>query len=163
MKTKFIITLTLLCIAVVTSSAQEDDETAQRKVFSMSLRGGFNASNQFAMDEWNDPEAEWRHSFNVGVTCDFRRSEHFVGRTGIYYTEKGFHGPGTGLFLYTHLNYLELPLLAVFQQPIGKLVRLEMQVGPYFSYGVSGDRSVWDGSKKIYNNDGTTELEDIFT
>ncbi|MBO7440146.1 MAG: PorT family protein [Bacteroidales bacterium] len=160
MKTKLLLIVVLLSCAAHICNAQSD--TTKRKIFSYSVRAGINASKQFKLEEWNDNELEWRHSFNVGATCDLRTSRKFSLRTGIYYSEKGFNGPSPLSYPYTHLNYLELPLLAVFQQPIGNFVRLEIQVGLFFAYGVSGKRKVWMEDKEIPNGDGTSSYESVY-
>ena len=137
MKHLFLLIILFLTCAANICNAQQD--TTKRKVFSYSVRAGFNASNRLGTDEFASRDYHWHHSFNVGVTCDFRKSRKFLGRTGIYYTEKGFDELST---LYTHLNYLEMPLLAVFQLPVGKVVKFEMQVGMFFAYGVGGKRNM---------------------
>lgn len=137
MKHLFLLTILLLTFASNICNAQQD--TTKRKVFSFSVRAGFNASNRLGADEFASRDYHWHHSFNVGATCDFRKSKKFLGRTGIYYTEKGFNELST---LYTNLNYLEMPMLAVFQLPVGKVVKFEMQVGLFFAYGVGGKRNM---------------------
>ena len=127
--------LFIIIILLLANICNAQTDTTKRKVFSYSVRAGLNISNRLSVDDYHDPEFSWKHSFNVGVTCDFRKSKHFLGRTGIYYTEKGYNNAEP--YPYVTLNYLEMPLLAVFQQPIGRLVKLEMQTGMFFAYGVA--------------------------
>lgn len=134
MKHLFLLIILFLTCALNICNAQQD--TTKRKVFSYSIRAGLNISNRLGIDDYHVPEYSWKRSFNIGVTCDFRKSKKFLGRTGIYYTEKGFDFEE--LYPRTQLNYLEMPLLAVFQLPIGSLVKLEMQTGLFFAYGVGG-------------------------
>ena len=154
MKHLLIITVLFLTCASSICNAQQD--ATQRKVFSYGIRAGFNASNRLSMDEYASRDYHWRHSFNVGMTCDFRKSEKFLGRTGVYYTEKGFKEGST---LYTNLNYLEIPLLSVFQFPMGKVSKFEMQVGLFVAYGVGGKRNlhvsdpVYDEEDDVYDYD----------
>lgn len=111
------------------------ERTKQQRLFHWGIRGGFNASNRIMKDKWRDIHSDWRYSFNVGVTYDFGIGKKLLFRPGIYYTEKGYHHFDDE---YTHLNYLEVPLLAVLQQPIGKNASFEIQVGPFVSCGVGG-------------------------
>lgn len=47
-----------------------------------------------------------------------------------------------------------MPLLAVFQQQIGRLVKLEMQTGLFFAYGVGGYTKWWNEYRDV-NADGS--------
>ena len=85
----------------------------------------------------NDDTQEWRRAYNFGVTYDYKNTECFLMRTGVMYSAKGFKDLHK---TYTHLNYLEMPILAVFQKQIGNFVRLEAQAGFYFAYGIGGER-----------------------
>ena len=144
MKRLIAFALFVLCLSAV-SNAQTDTEKC--KVFSYSVRAGFNASTRIGDDMPSKNWYHWRHSFNVGVTCDIRKSKRFLGRTGVYYTEKGFNEEPGGQ--YTHLNYLEMPVLAVFQWKLARMVNFEMQVGMFFAYGVCGKMS-WSVSDSVY-------------
>ena len=137
MKNLFIIVVLLVACATDICNAQTD--TMKRKVFAYSVRAGLNASTRIGSDLRSQNWFHWRHSFNVGVTCDFRKSKRFLGRTGVYYTEKGYNEePGDQ---YTHINYFEMPLLAVFQWKLGRFVNFEMQAGFFFAYGIGGKMS----------------------
>ena len=159
---KHLIILIILLLSCAANICNAQSDTTKRKIFTYSVRAGLNASKQFKLEEWDDNEFQWRHSFNVGVTCELRPGKNFALRTGIYYSEKGFNGPSPQSYPYTHLNYLETPLLAVFQPPIGKLVRLEIQVGLFFARGVSGTRKVWMRFNEIPNGDGTSSYESVY-
>ena len=143
MKHLFLLIILFLTCAANICNAQTD--TTKRKVFSYCIRAGLNISNRLGIDDYHVPEYSWKRSFNIGVTCDFRKSKKFLGRTGIYYTEKGFNFEE--LYPRTQFNYLEMPLLAVFQLPIGSLVKLEMQTGLFIAYGVGGYEKMMDHYK----------------
>ena len=132
---KKIITLVLfsLCFCMV-CGAQENN--AEQKAIAFGVRGGLNIANHVSMSFVTYDEYEWIRGYNFGVTCDFRKSENFLGRTGLFYSAKGCKET---YMPYTHLNYLEVPVLAVYQKPIGNLVSLELQAGVYFAYGVGGE------------------------
>lgn len=159
MKTKLILSLLFLCVAVF-CDAQENlskyetknstmfgDVLAGKSTptkrnstlfcnFAIAVRGGLSVSNMF--NEHYD-KSEWRRGCNFGLTFDFIGGERLSGRTGFIYNEKGTNGTDG---YYIHLNYLGMPLLAVFRLPIEKNVKLEVQAGPFFSYGISGEYKV---------------------
>ena len=133
MKRILILIILLLSCAANLCNAQSD--TSKCKILSYGIRAGFNASTRIGTDGLSQNLYHWRHSFNVGATLDVRKSKRFLGRTGIYYTEKGYNEYPNK---YTQLNYLEMPLLAVFQFTIWKKIKFEMQSGMFFAYGVGG-------------------------
>ena len=138
-------------------NAQRDN--TKQKAFHLGIRGGFNASNRIMKGKWSNIHHYWRYSFNVGVTCDFGIGKKLLVRPGIYYTEKGYHHFDDE---YTHLNYLEVPLLAVFQQPIGKNASFEIQVGPFVSCGVGGRMKAGWVYGDNFNDDGKVSDYDAY-
>jgi len=108
----------------------------------LGFRAGYNFTTitriaDFGLDDDRYTDFDWKSSVNFGVVVDLRKSQKFVFRPGIYYSCKGFKIDDE-VFPKTNLNYLEMPLLAVFQQPIKDKIILEIQVGPYFAYGIGG-------------------------
>ena len=129
--------LLISCCAADICVAQEQDDN--HKTLTWSVRGGLNIANHVPMSLLSDPNYKWLCAFNLGVVCDIRKSETFAGRTGLYYSAKGFKN---SMVPYTHLNYIEMPVLAVFQKSLGNNVRLEFQSGVYFAYGICGEAKV---------------------
>ncbi|MBR4325552.1 MAG: PorT family protein [Bacteroidales bacterium] len=125
------------CCATNICVAQE--QVGTQKTLTWSVRGGLNIANHVPMSLLSDPNYKWLCAFNIGVTCDISKSETFAGRTGLYYFAKGYKN---SIVPYTHLNYMEMPILAVFQKPIGNNVKLELQTGVYFAYGICGEAKV---------------------
>ena len=154
---KHLLILIIMFVSCVANICTAQTDTVKQKIFSHSIRGGFNASTRWCNDKLVCRDIRWRHSFNVGITFDIRKSKKFLGRTGIYYTEKGFNDKYGG---FTQLNYLEMPVLAVFQFPVGKIVKFETQAGMFFAYGVGGRERMtisdpiydWDEDCVIYDN-----------
>jgi hypothetical protein len=94
------------------------------------IKGGFNVSNLY-IDDVDDENA--RYGFNVGVYGQVFSNDVFAIQPELLYSTKGAKGEYTGLFDQTvkfNLNYLDLPVLAVFK--LGDAA--EIHVGPYASY-----------------------------
>ncbi|MEO5978497.1 MAG: porin family protein [Chryseolinea sp.] len=94
------------------------------------IKGGFNVSNLY-IDDVDDENA--RYGFNVGVYGQVYSNDVFAIQPELLYSTKGAKGEYTGFFDQTvkfNLNYLDLPVLAVFK--LGKAA--EIHVGPYASY-----------------------------
>ena len=104
------------------------------------VRTGYNHSTWgFRGDDKNT----WVSGFNIGATTDLGRGEHACFRPGIYFTAKGY-GHDDGVVPRVSLNYLEMPLLAVFKIGLGDNVKLEFQSGVYFAYGIGGKTKIED-------------------
>lgn len=103
------------------------------------VRAGYNLTNTIAIS----PEghtSESKSAANFGIVTDFRFSKNFVLRPGLYYSMKGYKIEGWEVkTLQYNLNYLEMPLLAVFQIPLNDKINIEFQTGLYFAYGVNGE------------------------
>jgi len=94
------------------------------------IKGGFNVSNLYVNDV-NDEKA--RYGFNVGLYGQILASEAFAIQPELLYTTKGSKVEYGNIVQQTvkyNLNYLELPVLAVFK--LGKAA--EIHLGPYASY-----------------------------
>lgn len=116
-----ILTMLLLSGVVMSSTAQD------RR---MGIKGGLNLSNLY-VDDVDDENA--RVGFHVGVYGQIFSTETFAIQPELLYTTKGSENEWGGLIDQTvkfNLNYLELPVLAVFK--LGDAA--EIHVGPYFSY-----------------------------
>lgn|SRR5690606_8795586 len=124
MKTTFAIgALTVLILSGLTTSSIAQDRR-------MGVKGGLNLSNLY-VDDVNDENA--RVGFHVGVYGQLFSTETFAIQPELLYTTKGSETEWDGLIDQTtkfNLNYLELPVLAVFK--LGDAA--EIHVGPYFSY-----------------------------
>ncbi|MEE3447405.1 MAG: porin family protein [Bacteroidales bacterium] len=126
------------------------------------VRAGYNLTRVAKLADLDDYEYgragfDWKSAANFGVTIDLRKSERFVFRPGIYFSMKGFKDNGS-MMPVTNLNYLEMPLLAVFQISLGEKTRLEFQIGPYVAYGVCGKYKFESGVVK--KNDS---FESVYT
>ena len=58
-------------------------------------------------------------------------------RAGLEYVGKGAKFPGTGSDFSINLNYIEIPVAAVYHLPAGP-GQLQAGLGPYFAYGIGG-------------------------
>ena len=95
------------------------------------IKGGLNVSNLY-IDEVDDENA--RYGFNVGVYGQLFSSDVFAIQPELLFSTKGTKAEYGGNFfdqtIKFNLNYLDLPVLAVFK--LGESA--EIHVGPYVSY-----------------------------
>lgn len=129
MKTKFVIGV----LAVVLLSGLAISSNAQDR--RMGVKGGLNLSNLY-VDNIDDENA--RVGFHAGVYGQIFSTDAFAIQPELLYTTKGSETEFGGLIDQTvrfNLNYLELPVLAVFK--LGDAA--EIHVGPYFGYLLSAN------------------------
>jgi hypothetical protein len=112
------------------------------------IKGGLNASNLY-VDDVNDENA--RLGFNVGLFGELISTEAFGLQAELLYTTKGsknvYDNPIDQEIKY-NLNYLELPLLAVF-----KIGAVDLHLGGYGSYlldaNIKYEGDLADGTDEI--------------
>lgn len=101
------------------------------------IKGGLTISNLYIdREEINDENA--RFGFHAGLYSQMMFSEIFGFQPELLFTTKGTEAVYDGLINQTvqfNLNYLELPLLAVFRP----IEILEFHVGPYIGLLLSSD------------------------
>ena len=139
--------LTLVCaIAALSVSAQRassssssffSTEKSDEKV-TFGVRGGVNFSNLSIEGEGWDSHT----GFHAGVNVDIPLLQSLYLSTGLYYTVKGFSGEETDgeekVERKSSANYLEIPVLASYRYNFSDNAQLQVNVGPYFAYGIGG-------------------------
>jgi len=124
MKTKlklFIGTITLIVLSISAANAQKAR---------MGVKGGLNISNLY-VDDVHDENS--RLGLNVGLYGQILATEFFAIQPELLYTTKGSKNEYDGFVdqeVKFNLNYLEVPILAVFK--LGEVA--ELQAGGYGSY-----------------------------
>ena len=122
-KTLYII-LVLICLLGTLST---NTVLAQARA---GVKGGLNVSNLY-IDDIDDENA--RYGFNVGLYGQLLSSDVFALQPELLFSTKGSKAVYDGIVDQTvkyNLNYLDLPVLAVFK--LGESA--EIHVGPYASY-----------------------------
>lgn len=132
---------------MATAFAQET-ETATSISPNIGVRIGCNVSTVHGTEF----DGKWKPGINVGVIADFRISDAWEVRPGVYYTRKGFgEGSAFDVGYKAQLDYLEMPILAVYRKAAGTKSTFELQAGPYFSYGIGGKTDLKKGLYDVYS------------
>ena len=123
--------LKLLTIFFIAGSAGMISCTNAVAQMRAGIKGGLNVSNLY-IDDVDDENA--RYGFNVGVYGQLFSSDVFAVQPELLFSTKGTKAEYGGNFfdqtIKFNLNYLDLPVLAVFK--LGESA--EIHVGPYVSY-----------------------------
>ncbi len=114
------------------------------------IKGGLNVSNLY-IDEVDDENA--RYGFNLGFYGQVLSSDVFALQPELLFSTKGSKAEYGGRFfdqtIKYNLNYLDLPVLAVFK--LGESA--EIHVGPYVSYLL--------GASISYDGDLSNDVDEI--
>lgn len=145
-KSKFLASLFLgfLLISATSVVAQDSDNGLR-----VGIKGGLNVTNLY-VDDVDDENP--RYGFHLGVYTQLFQSDVFAIQPEILYSTKGTriedHSDLYDATLDFNLNYIDIPVLAVFK--LGDAA--EIHVGPYFGYLLNANVDVdgdVDGSDDI--------------
>jgi hypothetical protein len=149
MKTRSKLNSVLLCTALLTCLASSS--LMAQKTARAGVKAGMNVSNLY-IDNVHDENA--RIGFNGGFYGQILSSEFFAIQPELLYSTKGTRADYTGFVVNQkvrfNLNYLDLPVLAVFK--LGRSA--EIHAGGYASYLLSANIQ-YDGNV----NNGTDQLD----
>ncbi len=123
MKKKFTVTIILTAILAATTLS------AKAQQISVGVKGGLTMSNLY-MEEDDIDDENARFGIHAGLYSQYMLSETFGIQPELLYTAKGTEAIYDGFISQTvnfNLNYLELPIFAVFRP----LEILEFHAGPY--------------------------------
>lgn len=134
-----------LLICAISASAQKYwDSSRPDKQFTFGVRAGANVSKQYSTDDFDD--RDFRLGCQVGVTADVNIVRSFSINTGVIMIQKGWkwdYEDGRGKKEVTdNATYLEIPLLASYRIDLSDQAQFQLNVGPYFAFGIFGDQKV---------------------
>ncbi|MEQ1586981.1 MAG: porin family protein [Cyclobacteriaceae bacterium] len=158
MKTR-LTTLSAILVISLLSLAINQQGIAQQSNKRVGIKGGLNVSNLF-IDNVTDENA--RLGFHLGLFGQLFSSDVFAIQPELLYSTKGSKAQYTSGAFYQdvqyNLNYLELPVLAVFK--LGESV--EIQAGGYASYllnaNISYQGDIANGADEI-DKDNLTSFD----
>lgn len=110
----------------------------------LGIRAGMNISKQYNMGDGADND--FRLGFRAGVELDLNVVQSFSVNTGAFYIQKGYktdYSDYRGSLKTTdNASYLEIPLLASYRVKLSDAAQFQLNLGPYFAFGLSGKKKV---------------------
>lgn len=140
MKKLLLIVMCAVCVLTVSaqrigsSSASSSTVKNGQSKATVGLRSGINISS-FGGD-W---DLGSRIGFNFGVVVDAPLVKDFYLQSGLFVTQKGGKEKEDGVEMEVDPIYLQIPVLASFRYNFNSATQLQINFGPYFAYGISGD------------------------
>lgn len=126
MKKFFLAAFAAVCALGVSAQTFWSSEAAEKKV-TLGVRAGLNIADL----NGKGIDAKSRTSFLAGVSADFNLVESFSINSGLFYTGKGAKDLSA--------DFIELPVYASYRLNFAEASQLQVNVGPYFDFGVAGD------------------------
>lgn len=139
---------------------------AQEKALSAGVRAGLNI-NRLAYSGSGEAATKEalssRAGYHVGVVLDCRLVRNLYLQPGLYFTTRGAKLDETGTeegYKYSmtekvNMNYLQIPVSLSYRFPIGGIVKIDINAGPYFAAGLGG--RVKDEVTVSYNGEKASE------
>lgn len=123
------------------------------------IRAGVNFANATYKEDGNSLSLDSRTTFHVGVIADIPLMQSLYVQTGLYFQNKGAkyeHSKGGWKIKDEYKPmYIQIPVLASYRYDFSDAVQLQVNVGPYFAYGIGGK------AKMSEEYDGDTDSWDI--
>ena len=103
------------------------------------VKGGLNLANMVSKDNdgTNSNDFKMKTGFHLGATAEFAVSEKFAIEPGLLLSTKGFKLEQSGLTMKFNLNYLEIPINAIYKIDLGG-AKVLINAGPYLGFAISG-------------------------
>ena len=122
------------------------------------IRGGLNVANMTLEYDKISQASDAKTNWHVGVIADIPMMESLYVQTGLYLQNKGYKVSEDDWEQTANPMYLEIPVLASYRYNFSDAAQLQINVGPYFAYGIGGKiKDVEDGDEDkvdFFSEDG---------
>lgn len=107
--------------------------------FTFGIKAGVNLANMIDKDDSHTYSTDYKTKtgFHLGVTGEYAISDNFCIEPGLLFSTKGFRIEQDGIKFSANLNYLELPINAMYKIDLDP-AKIFIMAGPYLAYAVSG-------------------------
>ena len=128
-------------------------EKLDRQPIVLGLKAGYNMATAKFGSKYQGTTGSI-DGFHVGMTADFRLDNSFYLNTGLIYSSKGY----TYEYYYNDIDEkgncqcLDIPLMASIRLPLGKMVKLMLNAGPYTALAIGGKvKDNWNDSEESFS------------
>lgn len=141
------IILTVVCAIIATASFAQRASSSSTSFFStersdqpitFGVRAGLNFANMSWETKHSSLSLDSRTAFNVGLSVDIPLLQSLYVQSGLYYSSKGSIEDLDDAKTTISPMYLEIPVLASYRYDVSDAAQVQLNVGPYFGYGIGG-------------------------
>lgn len=133
---KLLVTV-IAMLTVMSVSAKDEDKST------FGIKGGVGLTSITNIDQ-----GKMKFGYKVGLTGDAVLLPILSIQPSLYFTGKGYEqkwstsNNNASITLTANANYVELPILVMFNIPFSDNFKISAGLGPYFAYGVAGKTKV---------------------
>lgn len=142
MKRLLFVILTL-CVCIGLSAQAYWDAARANKLFTFGIRGGIAFSKQYNTQKYYTMDLNHRLGFHLGVEVDWNVCRSLSANLGLKIIQKGFKrdlsNERISLKVNNNATYLEIPVIASYRIALSDAAQFQLNVGPYFAYGLGGN------------------------
>ena len=108
------------------------------KKFTFGIRGGVNFSKLYESNY--NVDLNYKFGYHIGIEADINLCQSFSINSGAYFIQKGYKSeiPDAQIKVNDNAKWIDIPLLASYRIPLSDATKFQLNVGPYFSFGLSG-------------------------
>lgn len=129
-----IVLVLLLCSVII---------NAQDSPFQAGIKGGVNFSSASLIEAGTE---RIKAGYQIGLFAEYGLTESFYLQSGAYFTTKGIRLKGTKALFDTasgwkqtvEMQYIEVPLLAMYKMEVESGINILFNAGPYAAFGIAG-------------------------
>jgi len=123
------------------------------------VKAGLNLANMVNKDKDETYSKDYKSKigFHLGATAEISISEKFAIEPGLLFSTKGFKIEESGVKMTFNLNYLEIPINAVYKIDLGS-AKILINAGPYLGYAISGKAKA---DKAVLGDNGDSKEQKI--
>ena len=154
---KIVIFVVLFILEISNIMAQDEVKNSHKPFYTVTF--GYNRSKLLS-SSFSD-YYDWKSGVNFGANVSFPLTKTFGLRSGVYFQQKGYLDAQSVSQNKYRFDYMEVPVLALFNVHFCKDLSIEFQTGIYFAYGVYGS-DVWGYTIHDANNQEIYIEECIF-
>ncbi len=171
MKKRFSISIcfTIICFSIQSTKAQElksildqEEITTPNRPITIGLREGVNFSSVYDCE--TKETSKTKIGYNIGIIVDIPFEEKWSIQTGLSLITKGFKDQVTTYpeaetsKIICNATYLQIPLLFTYHQYLTKNTNWQINMGPYFAFGVAG-KTTEGGKTTISGKEYSVKIE----
>lgn len=140
------IAIILILACSINSSAQKywDNSRPDHRI-TVGVRTGLNFSKQYNNEE-EGADKDYRIGYMGGLELDINIVRTLSVNMGLIYTQKGYKSEYSdyrgSMTEKNNVSYLNIPVLVSYRVKLSDAAQFQLNVGPYFAFGISGKLNV---------------------
>lgn len=164
MKKVIVVLLTTFVCTSMSAQTYWDGARAD-KLFTFGVRCGVDFSRQYDTERYYTQDLRHRLGFHIGAEVDWNICRSFSANLGLKVIQKGFKADFSNdensiLKENNNATYLEIPICASYRIALSDNAQFQINIGPYFAYGICGKSTTEYYQGKYESKDEIDSFDD---